>query len=320
MGQSILILGESGTGKTTSLRNFKADEIMLIKSINKNLPFRGTFDETIVSDNAAFIVSEMKKTKKKVIVVDDAQYIMSNEFFRRVKESGWDKFNDIASNFYKILTIVNELPNDVFVYFLSHVQKDENGIEKIKTIGRMLDEKLTIEGLFTVVLKTNVCDGVYSFQTQNSGHDTCKSPVGMFNNFLIDNDLKMVDSIIREYWGYTDTKVEEKAVAENAPSLRNPKVRITEEAKANVLKEAPVIEGTKTSENVEEHKEEPKSDVTTLSDTDVVTPTEVKEEVKTDVVETEVKVEQKQETIEAKPVSNEDKIAAIKAKLAALKK
>lgn len=318
MGQSILILGESGTGKTTSLRNFKADEIMLVKSISKNLPFRGTFDETLVSDNATFIVSEMKKTKKKIIVIDDAQYIMSNEFFRRVKESGWDKFNDIASNFYKILTIVNELPDDVFVYFLSHVQKDENGIEKIKTIGRMLDEKLTIEGLFTVVLKTNVCDGVYSFQTQNSGHDTCKSPVGMFSNFLIDNDLKMVDSIIREYWGYTLTKIEEKAVAENAPSLRNPKVRITEEAKANVLKEAPVIEGTKTSKKVEEYKEEPKSDLPSYTDVDKQT-ISINETNQT-TQETEVKVEQKQEVIEDKPVSNEDKIAAIKAKLAALKK
>ena len=115
-------------------------------------------------------------------------------------------------------------------------------------------------------------------------------------------------------------KPEEKVVAENAPSLRNPKIRVTEEAKANILKEAPVIEGTKTSKKVEEHKEEPKSDVTTLSDTDVVKQSISINETNQTTQETEVKVEQKQEVIEAKPVSNEDKIAAIKAKLAALKK
>lgn len=242
MGQKILILGESGSGKSTSLRNFASDEIKLIKVINKNLPFRGSFEETVVSDNASSIVDEIKKTNKKVIVIDDAQYIMSNEYFRRAKETGWDKYNDIGSNFFKVLNVVDSLPDDVFVYYLAHTQVSDDGREKMKTIGKMLDEKLTIEGLFTVVLKSTCCDGVYNFQTQSSGRDTCKSPIGMFKNYLIDNDLKMVDSIIREYWGYSNEIVEEIAVAENAPTLKNPKPIIIKKEK---IKEAPVIKPSK---------------------------------------------------------------------------
>lgn len=241
MGQNILVLGNSGTGKTTSLRNFKANEITLIRTISKALPFKGSFDDEVVTDLYTTIISKIQNSKNKVIVIDDFQYIMSNEFFRRAKETGWDKYNDIGSNIYKILHAADNLPNDVFVYILTHTQIDENGIEKIKTIGKMIDEKLTVEGLCTVVLKSVVTDGVYSFQTQNSGHDTCKSPIGMFNNYLIDNDLKMVDSIIREYWGYSKNVVEEKGVAKDAPSLIQPKVKPTKEAKERKLKDAPVI-------------------------------------------------------------------------------
>lgn len=245
MGQPILVLGESGTGKSTSLRNFGSDEICLIKTIGKNLPFKGNFSETLISDNCTDIITRMRTTKKKIIVIDDAQYIMSNEFFRRIKETGWDKYNDIGSNFYKILATVNTLPDDVFVYILSHIQTDSNGKECIKTIGKMLDEKLTIEGLATIVLKTYVCDGVYSFQTQNSGHDTCKSPIGMFSNYLIDNDLKMVDTLIREYWGLTNETVEEKGVVKSKPSVKNPRLKVEEEAKNNILVDAPVIKESK---------------------------------------------------------------------------
>lgn len=288
MGQTILILGESGTGKSTSLRNFKSNEIKLIKTVSKNLPFKGRFDDCVISDQALTIVAEIKKATEKIIVIDDAQYIMSNEYFRRVKENGWDKFADIGSNFYKVLHAADDLPDDVFVYILSHLQKDETGTEKIKTIGKMLDEKLTIEGLCTVVLKTTVVDGVYSFQTQNSGHDTCKSPIGMFNNFLIDNDLKMVDSIIREYWGYTTTKVEEKEVSREAPTLKNPKVKATEEAKSRKLKEAPVVE-------------QQSLDLDNLKESEKV-------------------VEVQEETKEVKNENNDDnKLNNIKAKLAAIK-
>lgn len=312
MGQTILILGESGTGKTTSLRNFKDDEIKLIKVINKNLPFRGHFSDTVVSDNWNVIVDSIKKNDKKVIVIDDAQYIMSNEFFRRSKETGWDKYNDIGSNFYKVLHAADSLPEDTFVYVLSHTQQDDAGKEKIKTIGKMIDEKLTVEGLCTVVLKTVVVDGVYSFQTQNSGHDTCKSPVGMFNNYLIDNDLKMVDSIIREYWGYSNVKTEEKAVAKSGPSKKNPKVTVIEEAKENVLTEAPEIKSSKvTKVGKTESVEKP-------ADAPVVESKEVKaESVKEAAAANDTKTPEQVEEIKSE--SKEDKLAAIRAKLAAIK-
>lgn len=218
MGQRVLILGESGTGKSTSLRNFDKDEVCLIKIVSKPLPFRGGFTETFKTDRVTEIRSIMKKTDKKVIVIDDGQYVMGNEFFRRVSEKGWDKYSDIGGNFFNLLDIVEELPEDVIVYYLLHTEKDSDGNIKVKTIGKMLDEKLNIPGLATIVLMTNVLDGKYTFQTQNSGKDVCKSPMGMFNNFLIDNDLKMVDGIIREFYGLSDVIVEEKGVLADKPT------------------------------------------------------------------------------------------------------
>lgn len=234
MGQKVLIIGQSGTGKSTSLRNFDKDEVCLIKSINKQLPFRGKFEETYVADNASDIIAKMKATDKKVIVIDDAQYVMGNEFFRRAAEQGWNKFTDIGKNFYDLLAATDNLADDVIVYFLLHTEKDSDGNIKVKTIGKMLDEKLTVEGTATIVLMTNVVDGKYTFQTQNSGKDICKSPMGMFENFLIDNDLKMVDGIIREYYGLSDVKVEEKGVqAEKSTRGRRERTTNTNEQTAN---------------------------------------------------------------------------------------
>lgn len=212
MGQKVLIIGQSGTGKSTSMRNFDRNEVCLIKAINKQLPFRGKFEETHVTDNVANIIKLMKATTKKIIVIDDAQYLMCNEFFRRATETGWQKYTDIGKNFYDVLTATDSLAEDVIVYFMLHIDKDEDGNVKIKTIGKMLDEKLTVEGTATIVLMTSVVDGKYTFQTQNSGKDICKSPMGMFKNFLIENDLKMVDGIIREYYELSDVKPEEKGV------------------------------------------------------------------------------------------------------------
>jgi len=218
MGQKVLIIGQSGTGKSTSMRNFAKDEVCLIKSINKQLPFRGKFEDTFVSDKVSEIIRRMKSTDKKVIVIDDAQYVMGNEFFRRAQEQSWQKFTDIGKNFYDLLSATDDLPEDVIVYFLLHTEKDSDGNIKVKTIGKMLDEKLTVEGTATIVLMTNVIDGVYTFQTQNSGKDICKSPMGMFNNFLIDNDLKMVDGIIREFYELSDEVIEEKGVLAEKPT------------------------------------------------------------------------------------------------------
>ena len=202
MAQKVLVLGDSGTGKSASLRNFKPEEILVINSAGKPLPFKNHFEtvtprfEKMTKD----ILDAMDKTEKKVIVVDDAQYIMSFQYMRRIKENGWDKWNDIQGDFFNIIKACDYMPEDVIVYFLSHLQRDDEGHEKIKTMGKMLDEKITIEGLFTTVLKTSVKDGQYFFLTQNSGLDTVKSPIGMFPSYAIDNDLKYVDTKIRNYY------------------------------------------------------------------------------------------------------------------------
>ncbi len=209
MAIKTLILGESGTGKSASLRKFDPDDLLVINVASKPLPFKNKF-ERLDSDDYKKIIKAMKETKKKIIVVDDAQYNMSFQYMRRIKENGWDKWNDIQGDFFNLIQYADKLPEDVRVYFLSHIMRDENGFEKIKTMGKMLDEKITIEGLFTTVLRTSVSDGNYYFITQNNGHDTVKSPMGMFPSYAIDNDLKYVDEKICNYYEIGDFKTDEE--------------------------------------------------------------------------------------------------------------
>lgn len=202
MAIPVLILGESGTGKSASLRNFKRGEVAVINVAGKPLPFRSELG-MIVTDRYPEIVKALKGMKTPSAVVDDAQYLLANEFMRRSGEVGFQKFTDIAKNYWSLIaeTVSKDLPADKIVYFLSHIERDQSGNEKVKTIGKLLDEKITVEGLFTIVLKTHVEDGKYTFFTQNSGFDTVKSPIGMFEEFQIDNDLRMVDNVIRAYYG-----------------------------------------------------------------------------------------------------------------------
>ena len=230
MGVPVLILGESGTGKSTSLRNFKAEELKVINVANKPLPFKNKF-ESVSTDNYSKIIGELKLNKKKVAVIDDAQYLMANEFMRRATERGFDKFTEIAQNFWTLVNSVKDLPDDVIVYFMAHIERDANGNEKIKTIGKLLDEKITVEGMFTIVLKTNVTDGVYSFLTQNNGHDTVKSPLGMFPTYAIDNDLKYVDEKIRNYYELGEF-LSDQDLAEIEETVKHGDIPIKEEKKA----------------------------------------------------------------------------------------
>lgn len=211
MGVPVLILGESGSGKSASMRNFKPGEIGIINVSCKPLPFRNQL-KTVNTDNYEDIVKTIIAAKAKALVIDDAQYLMANEFMRTAKVTGYQKYTDLALNFWKLIQVViNNLPPDKIVYFMAHVERDANGNEKMKTIGKMLDEKITIEGLFTIVLKTVVQDRHYQFATQTNGQDTVKTPIGMFDDLLIENDLKMVDSTIREYYGISESNKEEKA-------------------------------------------------------------------------------------------------------------
>jgi len=211
MSIATLVLGESGTGKSTSLENFNPAETLLLQALDKPLPFKSRdwkkYDpETksgniFVTDKSTDIVSYMQRTKRKVIVLDDFQYVMANEFMRRSDEKGYDKFTEIGRNAWNILVAAGGLASDVRVYILSHSDTSDNGWVKAKTIGRMLDEKITVEGMFTLVLRTVVRDDEHYFSTRNNGSDTVKTPKGMFAEELIPNDLGAVDAAICEYYG-----------------------------------------------------------------------------------------------------------------------
>lgn len=199
MGIPVMVLGQSGSGKSASLRNFNKGEVGIINVCGKPLPFMNEL-QTINTDDYSKIANVLQQAKAKAIVIDDCQYLMANEFMRNAKVNGYQKFTDIGLNFWNLIRLVISLPDDAVVYFLAHTERDAEGNEKMKTIGKMLDEKITIEGMFTIVLKTSVQDGHYYFSTQTNGQDTVKSPIGMFAENLIDNDLKMVDDRIREFY------------------------------------------------------------------------------------------------------------------------
>lgn len=218
MGVLVYILGKSGTGKSYSMRNFPQNELALINVQGKILPFRGSAKiEQTTTDDSVEIVEALKNYSKnyKSIVIDDYQYIMANEFMRRSFEKGYDKFTEIGRHAWDIPDTVRELPNDCIVYIMCHTDRDEEGFEKIKTIGKLLDEKICLEGMSTIVLKTNVTDGKYVFLTQNNGKDTTKSPAGMFPSYAIDNDLKYVDDKIRNYYGFDGAKTDEEMKSED---------------------------------------------------------------------------------------------------------
>lgn len=226
MGIPILILGESGTGKSASMRNFKEDEVALVNVAGKPLPFRGSFDETIDSDQYRKIKQFIKDCFAETVVIDDCQYLMANEFMRRASERGYDKFTEIGVNFWDLVNSIKELDPEKIVVFLSHIDRDDSGNEKMKTIGKLLDEKINIPGMFTIVLKTSVKDGKYSFITQNSGHDPVKAPMGMFP-VEIDNDLKAAVDAVRNY--YFGSGEPMKTEPKEEPKPEEPKVEPEEE-------------------------------------------------------------------------------------------
>lgn len=194
-------MGESGSGKSRSLKFFEKGEVSVINVSKKPFPFRANF-ASIATSNYREICEALLKTQSKSIVIDDSNYLLTFEFMARASEKGFDKYSEMAANFYNLIQFcVNKLPNDKIVYFIGHTEIDTNGKEKFKTIGRMLDEKITLEGLFSIVLKTKVVDGVYSFVTKTNGNDTVKTPEDMFSASEIDNNLKMVDNSIRSFYG-----------------------------------------------------------------------------------------------------------------------
>ena len=213
MGSPVMIMGESGSGKTYSIKSLDPNDVGIFLCEKSRLPFRKSFptyqvrnqvdDRGQVVRQAQIIFSILKQPRKKIYIIDDSQYLMVNEFFDRAGESGYGKFTEIGCHFRDLIHLVNsELPEDVIVYFLHHTDQDSStGRVKAKTIGRVLDDKLTLEGCFDIVLRTAVEDGQYVFRTQSDGLDTAKTPEGMFDSLTIPNDLALVDRAIREYYG-----------------------------------------------------------------------------------------------------------------------
>lgn len=210
MSTPILVLGESGSGKTTSLRNLDPANTLLIQAISKPLPFKAKgwklhskeapAGNMFVTDNAQQIIALMRKTSRKVIVIDDWNLLMTNEFMRRSTETGYQKFSDIGRSAWDVMTAAASLPEDVRVYMLGHVSTDETGHIRARTIGKLLDEKCPVESMFTIVLRTLVVNGNYLFSTHNNGQDTCKSPISMFADDHIENDLALVDEVVFQYY------------------------------------------------------------------------------------------------------------------------
>lgn len=205
MGIPVLIMGESGSGKSTSLRNFEPSEIGIFNVASKPLPFRKQLPMVNNADYAS-IVNALNAHDLKRYAIDDSQYLLAFEFLAHASEKGYEKFTNMALNFSNLIRFVQlNTPPDCIVYFLHHVEAsyDNAGNRRLKakTIGKMLDEKLTVEGLFSIVL---LCQsdaaGRHFFTTQANGNSTAKSPMEMFP-LEMDNNLKLVDETIRNYYG-----------------------------------------------------------------------------------------------------------------------
>lgn len=221
MSIATMVIGESGTGKSTSLRNMDPSKTLLIQAVKKPLPFRSKewkyFDKekqktgnVFVTDLSADIVNLMTKTGRDIIVIDDFQYIMANEFMRRVTDvevgnAAFAKYNEIARHAWDILTVASQLAHHKRVYILSHTSTDEFGKTKVKTIGKLLDEKIVMEGLVSIVLRTTVINDQYLFRTKNNGSDTVKAPIDLFSDETIPNDLAAVDAAIVDFYQSTES-------------------------------------------------------------------------------------------------------------------
>lgn len=199
MGIPVLILGDSGSGKSRSIKNFFQEEIIVLNVAGKPFPFREKLPKV---DNATYsmIKKELDKREFKRYVIDDSQYLLAFEMFDRAKETGYGKFTDIAIHFKGLIQyVIREMPGDTIVYFLHHTETLDNGKVKAKTVGKMLDNQITIEGLFSIVLLCETDGKNHRFITQSDGYTTAKSPEDMFP-MEIENDLKYVDDTIRSYW------------------------------------------------------------------------------------------------------------------------
>lgn len=223
MSIAILVLGESGSGKSTSLRNLDPAKSLLIQCISKPLPFRSSEwklrlnpqdgGNRIRTDNSLKIMQILKKSPHEIVVIDDYQSVLVNELMNRSSERGYDKFTDIGKNAWSIFNTAGALSEHRRVYILAHTQTDDFGNIRMKTVGKMVDQTIVPEGYFTIVLRSVVNNGNYRFSTQTNGQDCCKSPMGMFSETRVDNDLKAIDDAICAYYGINNIHTIKEKIA-----------------------------------------------------------------------------------------------------------
>lgn len=199
MGIGVLIIGKSGAGKSASLRNFKNGEVGIFNTTSKPLPFKNGLQ---IANNADYMLIEQTLAQNSLncYVVDDSIYLMAFDSFARANEKSFDKFTQMSKAYADLLEQIRHTSKDTIVYVVTHEELQDDGSIKPKSIGKMLDRQLCIEGLFSICLYAKFEDGKYIFETQTDGNTPAKSPMGMFSDFKIDNDLKAVDIVIRDYY------------------------------------------------------------------------------------------------------------------------
>lgn len=207
MAEAILVYGKSGSGKSRSLKNFAEDEILFVNVISKRLPFQKKFNYELKTTDYNLIKGKLKAMPCKIAVIDDAGYLMTNTFMAghsnpKGGSGTFDLFNSIGDDFWNLIQFIKlALPEDVRVYIMMHEISNDIGEVKVRTIGKLLDEKVCIEGMFTVCLHCMTNGQKHYFKTQGGSNDIAKSPEDMFE-LEIENDLKMVDDRIVEFYGF----------------------------------------------------------------------------------------------------------------------
>ena len=204
----VLLIGKSGSGKSASLRNFKKEEIAIANVLGKPLPFKSDLDAPKVDDYNV-ILKAIEKTDKKIIVIDDANYLITNEFMNKSSIKGFDKYNEMGNNFFNLINGIKNVDGGKTVYLIMHEDTDDEGNVKPKTIGKLLDDKVNIQGMFTICIRSMFDNGNYIFRLKTNGQDCVKTPIGLFDEEQIENDLKLVDNKIREYYDLDKIESEE---------------------------------------------------------------------------------------------------------------
>lgn len=224
MSIAVMILGESGSGKSRSMKHLNPADTLVIQPIRKPLPFRSADwqpftkespqGSVIVTDNIPTIIKCIVNAEnwgKSHVIIDDAQYIMVNESLRRAEETGFAKFTSMAKNYIDLVHAAANTDNNVRVYFMTHIQVDDFGFARAKTVGKMIDSQVCLEGLFSIVMRCQARDGRHFFSTKTTGNDPVKTPEDMFDSIEVENDLAKVDAAICDYYNIPSSRREEVA-------------------------------------------------------------------------------------------------------------